>query len=195
MLEIDVEVPRKKVLVEVFAEETPITEVYLPGVAGRSAYQLAVDAGFEGTLEEWLASLKGEPGEKGDPIDVQINGASIVDETGIAEIPYTSSSGYGLVRVGTAANGEMSVGNTNGRSILRYPVISTNGLKNRKSQGTQYGGVVDGSNFDLAVKTAMTDGVGTAWTDAEQKAARARMGAVSAADVLELFANGDKEAY
>lgn len=34
--------------------------------AGITAYALAQEAGFEGTLEEWLASLKGEPGEKGE---------------------------------------------------------------------------------------------------------------------------------
>lgn len=39
----------------------------IPGPAGASAYQIAVDNGFVGTEEEWLASLKGAPGEKGDP--------------------------------------------------------------------------------------------------------------------------------
>ena len=32
------------------------------GIEGKSAYQIAVDAGFEGTEEEWLASLQGEDG-------------------------------------------------------------------------------------------------------------------------------------
>ena len=36
-------------------------------VDGKSAYEIAVDEGFEGTEEEWLASLKGEKGDKGDP--------------------------------------------------------------------------------------------------------------------------------
>lgn len=35
------------------------------GQAGASAYQIAVDNGFDGTEEEWLASLKGDRGEKG----------------------------------------------------------------------------------------------------------------------------------
>jgi hypothetical protein len=35
------------------------------GINGRSAYELAVMKGFTGTLNEWLASLKGEPGEQG----------------------------------------------------------------------------------------------------------------------------------
>lgn len=38
----------------------------LEGVDGKSAYDIAVANGFVGTEEEWLASLKGEPGAKGD---------------------------------------------------------------------------------------------------------------------------------
>ena len=36
------------------------------GLDGKSAYDLAVAAGFEGTLEEWLAALKGDKGDKGE---------------------------------------------------------------------------------------------------------------------------------
>lgn len=36
---------------------------YVKGLDGKSAYQIAVENGFEGTEEEWLASLKGEPGQ------------------------------------------------------------------------------------------------------------------------------------
>ena len=34
---------------------------------GKSAYEMAVEHGFQGTEEEWLESLRGEPGAKGDP--------------------------------------------------------------------------------------------------------------------------------
>lgn len=37
------------------------------GEDGASAYEIAVDNGFEGTEQEWLASLKGDKGDKGDP--------------------------------------------------------------------------------------------------------------------------------
>jgi hypothetical protein len=46
------------------------------GVNGASAYELAVEAGFSGSVEEWLLSLvgpQGEPGQQGDP---GINGLS-----------------------------------------------------------------------------------------------------------------------
>ena len=36
-----------------------------PGAAGKSAYEIAVEQGYIGTEEDWLASLKGEKGEDG----------------------------------------------------------------------------------------------------------------------------------
>lgn len=35
------------------------------GINGKSAYQIALDNGFDGTEEQWLASLKGAKGDKG----------------------------------------------------------------------------------------------------------------------------------
>lgn len=37
-----------------------------PGADGKSAYEIAVEHGFEGTEEEWLDSLKGEKGDTGE---------------------------------------------------------------------------------------------------------------------------------
>lgn len=37
-----------------------------PGADGKSAYEIAVAQGFEGSETEWLVSLKGEKGDKGD---------------------------------------------------------------------------------------------------------------------------------
>lgn len=36
------------------------------GASGKSAYDIAVDNGFEGSEEDWLESLKGKDGAKGD---------------------------------------------------------------------------------------------------------------------------------
>ena len=35
------------------------------GADGKSAYEIAVEQGFEGDINEWLESLKGERGEQG----------------------------------------------------------------------------------------------------------------------------------
>jgi len=37
------------------------------GEPGKSAYEIAVEHGFEGSEEDWLASLKGEKGDTGPP--------------------------------------------------------------------------------------------------------------------------------
>ena len=50
---------------EVKAENDKIKD-YIDSVSAKSAYQVAVDNGFKGTEAEWLASLKGPQGEKGD---------------------------------------------------------------------------------------------------------------------------------
>ena len=44
------------------------------GADGKSAYQIALDAGFSGTQQEWLDSLKGEDGQSG------VTGAHVVTQ-------------------------------------------------------------------------------------------------------------------
>ena len=36
-----------------------------------TAYGLAVKRGFKGTLDEWIASLKGEKGDQGDKVELR----------------------------------------------------------------------------------------------------------------------------
>ena len=54
------------------------------GINGKSAYDLAKDAGFEGTEAQWLASLKGETGEQGE------RGSRIY----IVSSPINNTAGY-----------------------------------------------------------------------------------------------------
>ena len=49
------------------------------GKEGKSAYDIAVENGFEGTVEEWLDSLKGEKGDKGDKGDAGETGKDGAD--------------------------------------------------------------------------------------------------------------------
>ena len=41
--------------------------------------------------------------------------------------------------------------------------------------------------YDFAVKAAMTDGVGAAWTEEEKTSGRARIGAVSSSEVTTMI--------
>lgn len=52
-----------------------------PGENGKSAYEIAVENGFDGTEEEWLNSLKGAPGEDADIFIVHIGGGNVPDKT------------------------------------------------------------------------------------------------------------------
>lgn len=138
--------------------------------------------GYEGSRGEII--LPGEGVVSVD--DVLVNGASVVDENGVATIPIVTSEsgGVGLVRVGSTANGLIGVGNSNGETVLMYPVASSTGLAQRKSQGAQYSGLVDTSNFDEAVRIAMTESADKTWTESDQAAARKQIGAASVAEVL-----------
>ena len=127
----------------------------------------------------------GEPGAKGDPgsdanvtaenieaalgyapvKNVQVAGSSVLVD-GVANVPIANKTTNGVMRpdfygVGVSSSGILYVQNT-----------TNNNITNRMSSAplTAY-------SLDYAVKAAMCDGKGAAWTDAEQKAARERMGA------------------
>lgn len=66
------------------------------GADGKSAYEIAVENGFEGTEEEWLASLKGEPGIQGatgDKGEAGKDGVSVTHSWNGTTLTVTSASG------------------------------------------------------------------------------------------------------
>ena len=115
---------------------------------GYSAYEIAVQHGYTGTEEEWLASLHGEDGTDGKdgqdgddyviteqdyqnianlvpapevPVtDVQIDGASILSN-GVANVPVAGSN-FGVVKVATDNQSVNGIYQSNG---MLYPVIPT----------------------------------------------------------------------
>lgn len=133
---------------------------------------------------------KGEPGAPGSPgsdaaaTDVRLNGKSIT-MNGVADIPAAvqDSGAYGVVKLAGNNNGlrvntlgELSIVDAtidaiNKRSLQSFPITT--------------------GKLDYAVKAAMCDGKGAAWTDAEQVAARERMGIDAAIDAkLGVIENG-----
>ena len=56
------------------------------GIDGASAYELAVENGFVGTVEEWLASLKGKDGKDGQDGYTPIKGVDYYNEADKAEL-------------------------------------------------------------------------------------------------------------
>lgn len=65
--------------------DTGIQAIGKDGKNGESAYQLAVDNGYPSDLDTWLASLKGEKGEKGDTaLSVKVGSVTSGDTTMVA---------------------------------------------------------------------------------------------------------------
>lgn len=106
----------------------------------------------------------------GSNLDVQINGESIVQD-GVAEIPISSYDTLGLVYTDNSA-GDYTTGLMNQQGRLKVNTASIDDVNKRRLRKE-----IDCSNFDYAVKAAMCDGKGAAWTADEQAAARDRMGA------------------
>ena len=113
----------------------------------------------------------------GSNLDVQINGESIVQD-GVAEIPvagYTSPTQIqrtGLVCVpqGYGISFQYDTHNL----IISNPLPSLIDSRNNMWQADYYALTL--RRIDYAVKAAMCDGKGAAWTAEEQAAARERMG-------------------
>lgn len=82
----------------------------LPGAAGangKSAYELAQDNGFTGTLQEWLASLKGKDGKTGEASEQKLTPQSL---TSIAkEVEKLTSDDSKPVTYGPAVYGLSTV--------------------------------------------------------------------------------------
>ena len=105
--------------------------------------------------------------------DVQVAGSSVLVD-GVANVPIATKTVNGVMRpdfygVGVNHAGILYVQNTSNINITnRVPSAPL----------TAY-------NLDYAVKAAMCDGKGAAWTSAEQKAARERMGVDKPYELIE----------
>lgn len=97
--------------------------------------------------------------------DVQVAGSSVLDG-GVANVPIASETNCGVVKV-------YDWGGTRIDENKRLCVFQSGNhhIANRVSRT-----VIVPENLDYAVKAAMCDGKGAAWTEDEQKAARERMG-------------------
>ena len=103
--------------------------------------------------------------------DVKVNGESIVaGENGIADLPIASGNQLGLVRV-------QPVGTERGVYISSEGFLATQfAIASQINKRTNFNNSITPYNLDYAVKAAMCDGKGAAWTADEQAAARERIG-------------------
>lgn len=95
-----------------------------PGQDGKSAYEIAVSHGFEGTEEEWLASLKGDPGENGAIPNIKIGTVSTLDAGNNATASITGTSDQPVLNLGIP-KGQTGTPGTNGEDGFS-PIIIEN---------------------------------------------------------------------
>lgn len=101
--------------------------------------------------------------------DVQVAGSSVLDG-GVAKVPIASATRLGVIKVGNARDSGIYIDGEDGNCYISYATNPE--IDERTAQRKS----IVCSNLDYAVKAAMCDGKGAAWTAAEQKAARERMG-------------------
>ena len=170
----------------------------IPGPKGDDGYSPTASVSKEGTTTTISITDKtgttratvedGAKGDKGDPgsdasvtaeniqaalgyapvKDVQVAGKSVL-EGGIANVPIASANRLGVIKIMNAQHSGMYVGD-DGNCFISYainPEIDSRSVQRK---------TIVCSNLDYAVKAAMCDGKGAAWTADEQKAARERIG-------------------
>lgn len=108
--------------------------------------------------------------------DVQVAGASVMVD-GVAKVPIAQAAAPGVVSVLTPQ--DSGIWNDGGSLKISYATDAE--ISSRT--GTRKAIVC--ANMDYALKAAMCDGKGAAWTANEQKAARERMGIDKAYELIE----------
>lgn len=142
-------------------------------VAGKVLKVLAVNE--DGTFTcEWA-----DGGSDGGISDVKIGDKSIVS-SGVATIPYSYNTTPGLVYTGGVNNG-LKYENDRGLLVVN---AATNGMIDGRASHASKTYPIRTYNLDYAVKAAMCDGKGEAWTAEEQAAAQERIGILSVEEVL-----------
>lgn len=106
--------------------------------------------------------------------DVTIKGSSIVSDN-VAVIPLAKNRSVGVVTINYLYGIQMMPGLNDGTIAISKPSEASI-LGRGKTDGSGGYKAISVDTIDFALKCAMTDGKGTAWTDAERLAALLRMG-------------------
>lgn len=117
--------------------------------------------------------------------DVQMNGESLVQDS-VATIPLAGYNRLGVVKLDPAGFAAASVEGTLALVPPTDAQISTHTHTQRP---------ITPSCMDYAVKAAMCDGKGAAWTDAEQAAARTRIGIDKSYVLIERIVMSEQAAF
>lgn len=168
-------------ITEIKDEIAEKVQVGAKGEDGKSAYQLAVEAGYEGSEADWLASLKGTDGRNG--ID-GINGTNGKDgKTPVKGVDYFTTAEINEIEEGAAAKVDLS----NYAKTADLSTVATSGSYNDLSDKpsipepyelpvastTALGGVKVGSGLSITNGVLSSTGGGTAdsvdWSKIQNK--------------------------
>ena len=116
--------------------------------------------------------------------DVQVAGSSVLDG-GVANVPVASENSYGVLRPYTWTGTRID-------PLGRLGLFASTETHIGNRQSTT---AITPTNLDYAIKAAMCDGKGAAWTAAEQKAARERMGVDGDYVLLESLTLSEETTY
>lgn len=126
---------------------------------------------------------KGDPGPKGDPgSDASVTAENIQTALGYAPVKDVQVAGTSVLADGVAnikTNAYQGVSFNSLHELVLFPA-GADVLNPRVSNRA-----ITPINLDYAVKAAMCDGKGAAWTSAEQAAARSRMGLDKSYELIE----------
>lgn len=156
--------------------------------------------------KDGASGAKGDKGDKGDPgsdasvtaenieaalgyvpvRDVQVAGNSVLDG-GVANVPIAQENAPGVVSILTPA--DSGIWNDNGSLKISYATDAEISMRFGRRKA------IVCANMDYTVKAAMCDGKGAAWTDAEQKAARERMGVDKLYELIEEITLAEETSY
>ena len=168
-------------ITEIKDEIAEKVQVGAKGEDGKSAYQLAVEAGYEGSEADWLASLKGTDGRNG--ID-GINGTNGKDgKTPVKGVDYFTTAEINEIEEGAAAKVDLS----DYAKTADLSTVATSGSYNDLSDkpsipepyelpvasATALGGVKVGSGLSITNGVLSATGGGTAdsvdWSKIQNK--------------------------
>ncbi|MFJ7337889.1 hypothetical protein ACIQUU_32150 [Streptomyces sp. NPDC101116] len=139
------------------APTDPTTPNYV-AVTGKSAYEEAVDNGFAGTVEQWLASLVGPQGAPG--VVQSVNGkntpAVTLTAPDVGAVPSTGGTYTGTLRVDTTAHGftAKSTVTANGHAVTAW-MAATSGT------GSALNAVSDNPGFSAVQVSGKETNTGT----------------------------------
>lgn len=156
-------------ITEIKDEITQKVQVGAKGEDGKSAYQIALDEGFEGTEAEWLASLKGKDGKDG---KTPIKGVDYFTTAEINEIEEGAAAKVDLSDYAKTA--DLSTVATSGsyEDLTNKPTIPA-AYELPTASATTLGGVKVGSGLSITNGVLSATGGGVAdsvdWSNVQNK--------------------------